>query len=117
MSNETKSAKEKATQKAAGELKNAGEENQAETAKPEDAKPETGQDGNAPEDGKPETAPEGEESGPELLSIDDLAEKHRLASWESAALNRMKGWEPGKRVSATEYAAALAQLANRRIGG
>lgn len=110
MSNETKSAKEKATE----ELKNAGK---AEAAKPEDAKPEAGQAGNAPGDDKPETAPENKDPGPELLSIDELAEKHRLASWKSAALNRMKGWEPCKRVSETEYNAALAQLANRRIGG
>lgn len=116
MSNETKSAKEKAAEKkAAEELKNAG--NQAETAKPEDTKPEAGQDGNAPGGNKPETAPEDKELGPELLSIDELAGKYRLASWKSAALNRMKGWEPGKRVSETEYKAALAQLANRRIGG
>ena len=73
-------------------------ENQPEAAKPEDA--------------KPETAPESK-----IFSIDELAEKHRLASWKSAALNRMKGWEPGKRVSEAEYAGALAQLANRRIGG
>lgn len=78
-------------------------ENQLESVKPEDA--------------KPETAPESKNPGPELFSIDELAEKHRLASWKSAALNRMKGWEPGKRVSEAEYAAALAQLANRRIGG
>ena len=60
-----------------------------------------------------EAAPE----APTLFSLEELAEAKRVPGWQSAALHKLMGWEPGKRVSETEYAAALARLKSRRIGG
>ena len=52
-----------------------------------------------------------------LMSVEELASKHRVASWQTAALNRLMGWEAGKLVTDKEYKDALARLTNRRIGG
>ena len=52
-----------------------------------------------------------------LFSLSELAARHRLPSWQVAALNRLMGWEDGKKVSEAEYAVALGGLKNRRIGG
>jgi hypothetical protein len=58
-----------------------------------------------------------EASDPPLERIEDLAEANRVPGWQSAALHKLMGWEPGKRVSAAEYKTGLARLKNRRIGG
>ncbi|MDR1398105.1 MAG: hypothetical protein LBJ14_10305 [Desulfarculales bacterium] len=52
-----------------------------------------------------------------LLSITELSEAMRLPTWQSAALHRLMGWEPGKMVSEADYKTGLARLKNRRIGG
>jgi hypothetical protein len=54
---------------------------------------------------------------PVLYSLEELAQAKRVPSWQSAALHRLMGWEPGKHVSEAEYMAGLARLKNRRIGG
>jgi hypothetical protein len=67
-------------------------------------------------------APENPESteDPEdhvLYSLEELADAKRVPGWQIAALHKMMSWEPGKRVSETEYTAALVRLKNRRLGG
>ena len=52
-----------------------------------------------------------------LHSLDELATLYRVPSWQQAALARMQGWEPGKRVSAETYEAALTALGARPQGG
>jgi hypothetical protein len=66
-----------------------------------------------------ETAPAAAVETPpeELTPIEDLAAALRLPSWQSAALHRLMGWGPGKRVTAAEYDAGLVRLKTRRIGG
>ena len=54
---------------------------------------------------------------PTLFSLEELAEAKRVPGWQSAALHKLMGWEPGKRVSETEYVEALARLKGRRLGG
>ena len=49
--------------------------------------------------------------------VDELANKHRIPSWQTAALVRLMGWEEGKLVTDDEYKKALQKLTNRRIGG
>lgn len=51
-----------------------------------------------------------------LLTLDALADKHRVASWQQAALLRLTGWAAGKEVSEADYAAALNNLQYRRMG-
>lgn len=50
-------------------------------------------------------------------SLSALADRHRVAGWQQAALLRLMGWEDDKRVSDAEYRAALEHLKCRRIGG
>ena len=40
-----------------------------------------------------------------------------MPGWQTAALHRLMGWEPGKKVTGAAYKAGLARLKNRRIGG
>jgi hypothetical protein len=54
---------------------------------------------------------------PKLLTLSAAAELYRVPSWQSAALHKLMGWEPGKNVTVEEYAAALVRLKNRRLGG
>lgn len=54
---------------------------------------------------------------PPLERLEVLADRHRVPTWQQAALARMMGWAAGKQVSEAEYAAALSALTNRRIGG
>lgn len=61
---------------------------------------------------KPEPA-----QAPELLTLAELAAKFRLPGWHSAALHKLMGWEPGKKVTEAEYRKGMAALKNRRIGG
>jgi hypothetical protein len=56
-------------------------------------------------------------SKPELFSLEELAEANRVPGWQSAALHKLMGWEPGKRVTENVYKAGLARLKTRRIGG
>jgi hypothetical protein len=66
----------------------------------------------------PAPAPEESEApGLKLYTLEEMAEANRVPSWQGAALHKLMGWEPGKRVSLGEYKAGLARLKNRRIGG
>lgn len=58
-----------------------------------------------------------DDTGPKLESLSALADRHRVAGWQQAALLRLMGWEDDKRVSDAEYRAALETLKSRRIGG
>lgn len=52
-----------------------------------------------------------------LMDLAVLADRHRVPSWQQAALLRLMGWMDGKRVSDADYRAALESLRTRRIGG
>lgn len=58
-----------------------------------------------------------DDTGPKLESLSALADRHRVAGWQQAALLWLMGWEDDKRVSDAEYRAALETLKSRRIGG
>lgn len=55
-------------------------------------------------------------TAPDLFTLDALADRHRVASWQQAALVRLTGWAEGKHVSEAEYTAALKNLQHRRMG-
>ena len=65
----------------------------------------------------PDDAKKPEDAEPVLMSISELAMKHRLATWQTAALLRLMEWTPEKQVSESEFASALNILHSRRIGG
>lgn len=69
----------------------------------------------APDPEKDVEAPSLESS--ELLSLSALADRHRVASWQQAALCRYMGWADGKMLTDAEYGEALKQLAARHLGG
>ena len=69
----------------------------------------------APADPKADVARE--ETGPVLESLSVLADRHRVSSWQQAALLRFMDWTDDKLVSDAEYRAALENLKHRRIGG
>lgn len=54
---------------------------------------------------------------PALESLSVLADRHRVTSWQQAALMRCMGWENGKLVTDEEYRAALIRIKNRPMGG
>lgn len=54
---------------------------------------------------------------PALESLSVLADRHRVTSWQQAALMRCMGWENGKLVTDDEYRAALVRIKNRPMGG
>lgn len=62
---------------------------------------------------KPDDAPP--QSVLETLSV--LADRHRIASWQQAALMRCMGWEAGKMVTDAEYRGALERVRSRPMGG
>lgn len=70
------------------------------------------------EQGVGESGQESPESDPEseLLSLDELARSGNIPGWQQAALCRLMGWKPGKKVSHEEYTEALAGLTFRRQG-
>ncbi len=63
------------------------------------------------------TAPETDVEAPALQSLSELAARHRVASWQQAALVRFMGWADGKMLTDAEYGEALKQLAARHLGG
>ncbi len=69
----------------------------------------------APDPEKDVEAPALESS--ELMSLSVLAARHRVASWQQAALCRYMGWADGKMLTDAEYGEALKQLAARHLGG
>jgi len=60
-------------------------------------------------------APETDVEALESLSV--LADRHRVPSWQQAALCRFMGWAEGKMLTDDEYRAALAGLTARHLGG
>lgn len=69
----------------------------------------------APDPEKDVAAPAQEAA--ELLSLSALAARHRVPSWQQAALCRYMGWADGKMLTDAEYGSALKQLAARHMGG
>lgn len=62
-------------------------------------------------------APETDMEAPALESLSVLADRHRVSSWQQAALCRFMGWADGKMLTDDEYRAALAGLTARHLGG
>lgn len=54
---------------------------------------------------------------PELESLSVLSNRHRVPTWQQAALMRLMGWNEGKKVYDVDYTKALEALKGRRIGG
>lgn len=54
---------------------------------------------------------------PPLERLEVLADRHRVPTWQQAALCRLMGWEDGKMVANAEYLDALDKLKTRRVGG
>lgn len=62
--------------------------------------------------------PEVEAGTKEILeNLAVLSQRHRIPSWQLAAMTRYMGWEKDKLVSESEFKAALNILQSRRIGG
>ncbi|MCH5277473.1 MAG: hypothetical protein J1E80_06510 [Desulfovibrionaceae bacterium] len=57
------------------------------------------------------------EAEAKLESLSVLAARHRVPSWEQAALCRFMGWADGKMLTDDEYTSALSKLAARHLGG
>lgn len=64
-----------------------------------------------------ETPPEPGKEAPALESLASLADRHRVPTWQQAALCRYMGWEDGKMVADADYLDALDKLKTRRVGG
>lgn len=75
------------------------------------------QAGETPPDTQENVAAATEEPGPALESLSVLADRHRVPSWQQAALLRFMDWTDDKLVSDAAYRAALEELKYRRIGG
>lgn len=75
------------------------------------------QAGETPPDTQEDVAAATEESSPVLESLSVLADRHRVPSWQQAALLRFMDWTDDRLVSDAEYRAALDNLKYRRIGG
>jgi hypothetical protein len=113
----TKSKTQQATEEPKAPEENAGATAPApETTPAPEASPEQNEQP-GPEAAPPAPAPEEEAPELKLYTLEEMAEANRVPGWQSAALHRLMGWEPGKRVRAAEYKAGLARLKNRRIGG
>lgn len=52
-----------------------------------------------------------------LESVNTLADRHRVPSWQLAALLRLMDWEDDIMVSDGDFQAAIGKLNQRRIGG
>lgn len=62
-----------------------------------------------------EATTQDEDMGLESLNV--LADRHRVPTWQQAALGRLMGWEAGKMVSNADYVSALDKLKSRPVGG
>lgn len=72
---------------------------------------------NGDEDKAAADAPDEAQIQPPLETLSVLADRHRVTSWQQAALMRCMGWESGKLVTDAEYRAALNRIKNRPMGG
>lgn len=70
-----------------------------------------------PETVETPTGTEKDVAAPALESLSVLADRHRVPSWQQAALCRFMGWAEGKMLTDDEYRAALAGLTARHLGG
>ena len=75
------------------------------------------QTGEAPVDTQEDVASAKENTRPALESLSVLANRHRVPSWQQAALLRFMDWTDDRLVSDADYRAALENLKHRRIGG
>lgn len=69
-----------------------------------------------PDNEKEEETIQGQET-PLVESVGLLSSRHRIPSWQKAALLRFMDWEDDKMVTEAEFGAALKSLQTRRIGG
>ncbi len=67
----------------------------------------------------PETSADREKDAeaPALEQLSVLADRHRVPSWQQAALLRFMDWTDDRLVSDADYRAALESLQHRRMGG
>lgn len=84
--------------------------------------PDTTEEGSKGNASTPSDVPDAMEQAPqvdtpELESLSVLSDRHRVPTWQQAALTRLMGWSDGKRVRDTDYTKALEALKGRRIGG
>ena len=93
------------------EEKQHDEQTAAEIAETQKTSPDPEKDVEA---GDPEIS---EPAVPELESISQLANNHRVPGWQLAALLRFTGWTDDRQVSEEEFVKALSGLKNRRMGG
>lgn len=125
MATKKKTAEEQDTQVQEQTATAATEQVAAQTAPEEDAHgeqttpeqtPETAEEQEASADPEEDVADAvSEEAKLESLSV--LADRHRVVSWQQAALCRFMGWADGKMLTDAEYKAALAGLSARHLGG
>lgn len=52
-----------------------------------------------------------------LLTLDELAQRHRVPAWQLGALLRFMDWEPDKQATDAEFVGALGLLSGRPLGG
>lgn len=52
-----------------------------------------------------------------LLTLDELAQRHRVPTWQLGALLRFMNWETDRRATDDEFAEALRLLSGRPLGG
>lgn len=52
-----------------------------------------------------------------LLTLDELAQRHRVPTWQIGALLRYMDWEPDKLATDAEFVGALGLLSGRPLGG
>ena len=79
--------------------------------------PETVEAAEASADTEKDVASAKENTRQALESLSVLADRHRVPSWQQAALLRFMDWTDDKLVSDAGYRAALENLKHRRIGG
>lgn len=53
----------------------------------------------------------------ELLTLDELAQRHRVPAWQLGALLRFMDWEADRQVTDAEFVGALGLLSGRPLGG
>lgn len=52
-----------------------------------------------------------------LLTLDELAQRHRVPTWQIGALLRYMDWEQDKQATDAEFVGALGLLSGRPLGG
>ena len=92
------------------------EETTQKTVHPEaQAAPEAAVEGKAGADVSPERLVTQDENA--LLTLDELALRHRVPAWQLGALLRYMDWEPDKQATDAEFVGALGLLSGRPLGG